>query len=91
MDDALYNWRENVAEFYNEYFSEEEQEIIYEIIRGNVGVDALKEKFDEFFNDEDLPMHPEFDVTTEQGILNRLEFDIGYVGGSGTRSVYRFN
>ena len=46
MDDALYNWRENVAEFYNEYFSEEEQEIIYEIIRGNVGVDALKEKFD---------------------------------------------
>ena len=48
MDDALYRWRENVAEFYNEYFSEEEQEIIYEIIRGNVGVDALKEKFDEF-------------------------------------------
>ena len=25
MDDALYNWRDNVAEFYNEHFSEEEQ------------------------------------------------------------------
>ena len=24
MDDVLYNWRDNVAEFYNEYFSEEE-------------------------------------------------------------------
>ena len=71
MDDALYNWRENVAEFYNEYFSEEEQDIIYEIIRGNVGVDALKEKFDEFFSDDELPMHPEFDTTTEQGRLDR--------------------
>ena len=90
MDDALYNWRDNVAEFYNEYFSEEEQEIIYEIIRGNVS-DALKEKFDEFFSDDELPMHPEFDVTTDEGILGRLEFDIGYVGGSGTRSVYRPN
>jgi len=91
MDDVLYNWRDNVAEFYNEHFSEEEQEIIYEIIRGNVPLDALREKFDEFFDDDELPYHPEFNLTTDEGILDRLEFDIGYVGGVGTRSVYRPN
>ena len=37
-------YREDVGEYYDHHFSEEEMEIIYEIIRGNVPVDALREK-----------------------------------------------
>jgi len=87
----LKNWREEIAEHYDDNFSSEEQEILYEIIRGNVPVDTMREQLDEFFNDEGTPSHPEIKTDTEEGILERLDLDIGYVGGSGTRTVYKTN
>ena len=91
MINDLKSWRENISELYDNHFSEEEQEVLYEIIRGNVPVEALNETLDDFFIDSDTPSHPEFDTTTDEGIINRLEFDIGYVGGYGTRAGYRTN
>ena len=87
----LKNWREEIAEHYDDNFSSEEQEILYEIIRGNVPVDTMREQLNEFFNDEGTPSHPEIKTNTEEGILERLDLDIGYVGGSGTRTVYKTN
>ena len=87
----LKNWREDIAQYYDDNFSSEEQEILYEIIRGNVPVDAMREKLDEFFNDEGTPSHDELETKTEKGILDRLDYDIGFVGGSGTRTVYKTN
>ena len=91
MYNELKNWREEIAQYYDDNFSSEEQEILYEIMRGNVPVDAMREKLDEFFSDEDTPNHPEIELKTEEGILERLDLDIGYVGGSGTRTVYKTN
>jgi secreted Zn-dependent insulinase-like peptidase len=91
MYNELKNWREELAEHYDDNFSSEEQEILYEIIRGNVPVDTMREQLNEFFNDEGTPSHPEIKTNTEEGILERLDLDIGYVGGSGTRSVYKTN
>ena len=87
----LKNWREEIAEHYDDNFSSEEQEILYEIMRGNVPVDTMREQLNEFFNDEGTPSHPEIKTDTEEGILERLDLDIGYVGGSGTRTVYKTN
>ena len=41
------DWREDIGEYYDQHFSEEEMEIIYEIIRGNVGMETLREKITE--------------------------------------------
>ena len=87
----LKNWREEIAEHYDDNFSSEEQEILYEIIRGNVPVDTMREQLDEFFNDDHAPRHPEIKTDTEAGKLERQDLDIGYVGGSGTRTVYKTN
>ena len=84
-------YRETVGEFYNDHFSEEEQEIIYEIMRGNVPLDALKDKLLDFYGEDDMPTPLEFTLDTDDNILDRLDYDIGYVGGVGTRSVYRPN
>ena len=65
-----------------------------EIIRGNDPVDTMREQLDEFFNDDNTPSHPEIKTNTEEGILERLDLDLGYVGrgkGGGTRSVYKTN
>ena len=51
----------------------------------------MREQLNEFFNDEGTPSHPEIKTNTEEGILERLDLDIGYVGGSGTRTVYKTN
>jgi hypothetical protein len=94
MYNELKNWQEEIEEHYDDNFSSEEQEILYEIVRGNVPVDAMREKLDEFFNDEGTPSHPEIKTNTEEGILERLDLDLGYVGrgkGGGTRSVYKTN
>ena len=51
-------WREEIGQYYDEHFSEEEMEILYEIVRGNVDVDTLKEKLVDFFEDSDIPSYP---------------------------------
>jgi len=84
-------YRETIGEFYNDHFSEEEQEIIYEIMRGNVPLDALKDKLLDLYGEEDMPTPMDFTLDTDDNILDRLDYDIGYVGGVGTRSVYRPN
>jgi len=81
-------YREDVGEHYDHHFSEEEMEVIYEIIRGNVPVEAMREDLEKFFDDPDIPLTSFFDVSTDEGMLDRLEYDCGYVGGAGTRSVY---
>ena len=85
------DWREDIGEYYDQHFSEEEMEIIYEIIRGNVGMETLREKLKEVFDDSGIPSVPFMDLNKDEGLLERLEYDIGYVGGKGTRSVYRPN
>ena len=85
------DWREDIGEYYDQHFSEEEMEIIYEIIRGNVGMETLREILKEFFDDSGIPSVPFMDLNKDEGLLERLEYDIGYVGGKGTRSVYRPN
>ena len=88
---GIKDWREDIGEYYDQHFSEEEMEIIYEIIRGNVGMETLREKLKEFFEDSGIPSVPFMDLNTDDGLLDRLEYDIGYVGGKGTRSVYSPN
>ena len=51
---GIKDWREDIGEYYDQHFSEEEMEIIYEIIRGNVGMETLREKLKEFFDKNDL-------------------------------------
>ena len=85
------DWREDIGEYYAQHFSEEEMEISYEIIRCNVGMETLREKLKEFFDDSGIPSVPFMDLNKDEGLLERLEYDIGYVGGKGTRSVYRPN
>lgn len=84
-------YRETIGEFYNDHFSEEEQEIIYEIMRGNVPLDALKDKLLDLYGEAEMPTPMDFTLDTDDNILDRLDYDIGYVGGVGTRSVYRPN
>ena len=84
-------YREDVGEYYNHHFSEEELDVITEIIRGNVPVEAMREDLEKFFDDPDIPLVSFFDVSTDEGMLDRLEYDFGYVGGVGTRSVYQPN
>ncbi len=91
FDFDIKSLREDIGEYYDQHFSEEEMEIIYEIIRGNVGMETLREKLKEFFDDSGIPYVPFINLNTDKGILDRLEYDIGYVGGKGTRSVYRPN
>ena len=79
------------GEYYNHHFSEEELDVITEIIRGNVPVEAMREELEKFFDDPDIPLVSFFDVSTDEGMLDRLEYDFGYVGGVGTRSVYQPN
>ena len=55
FEDGIKMWREDIGQFYDEHFSEEEMEILYEIVRGNVDVDTLKEKLVDFFEDSDIP------------------------------------
>ena len=43
--------------------------------------DRLKEKLKEFFEDSDMPSLPFFNLDTEEGLLDRLDYDFGYVGG----------
>ena len=84
-------YREDVGEYYNHHFSEEELDVITESIRGNVPVEAMREDLEKFFDDPDIPLVSFFDVSTDEGMLDRLEYDFGYVGGVGTRSVYQPN
>ena len=91
FDFNIKSLREDIGEYYDQHFSEEEMEIIYEIIRGNVGMETLREKIKEFFDDSGIPSVPFMNLNTDDGLLDRLEYDIGYVGGKGTRSVYRPN
>jgi secreted Zn-dependent insulinase-like peptidase len=88
-DEGVKMWREDIGQFYDDHFSEEEMEILYEIVRGNVDVDTLKEKLVDFFEDSDIPSLPFFDLKTDEGILDRLDYDFGYVGGTGKRAGYR--
>ena len=44
FEDGIKMWREEVGQYYDEHFSEEEMEILYDIVRGNVDVDTMKEK-----------------------------------------------
>jgi hypothetical protein len=39
FEDGIKMWREEIGQYYDEHFSEEEMEILYEIVRGNVDVD----------------------------------------------------
>ena len=80
---------DEIGQYYDEHFSEEEMEILYEIVRGNVDVDTLKEKLVDFFEDSDIPTLPFFDLKTDEGLLDRLDYDFGYVGGTGKRAGYR--
>ena len=89
FEDGIKMWREEIGQYYDEHFSEEEMEILYEIVRGNVDVDTLKEKLVDFFEDSDIPTLPFFDLKTDEGLLDRLDYDFGYVGGTGTRGGYR--
>ena len=89
FEDGIKMWREEVGQYYDDHFSEEEMEILYDIVRGNVDVDSLKEKLKEFFEDSDTPSLPFFNLDTEEGLLDRLDYDFGYVGGVGKRGVYR--
>ena len=54
-------------------------------------METLREKLKEFFEDSGILSVPFMDLNTDDGLLERLEYDIGYVGGKGTRSVYRPN
>ena len=91
FDFDIKSLREDIGEYYDQHFSKEEMEIIYEIIRGNVGMETLREKLKDFFDDSGIPSVPFMDLNKDEGLLERLEYDIGYVGGKGTRSVYRPN
>ena len=71
-------YREDVAEYYDDHFSEEEQEVLYQIIRGNVPLDALKEKLMELYEEDDMPTPMMFSLKTDEDILDRLDYDIGY-------------
>ena len=51
----------------------------------------MREDLEKFFDDPDIPLVSFFDVSTDEGMLDRLEYDFGYVGGVGTRSVYQPN
>ena len=73
FEDGIKMWREDIGQFYDEHFSEEEMEILYEIVRGNVDVDTLKEKLVDFFEDSDIPSLPFFDLKTDEGLLDRLD------------------
>ncbi len=48
FEDGIKMWREEIGQYYDEHFSEEEMEILYEIVRGNVDVDTMKEKLIDF-------------------------------------------
>ena len=91
IEPDMKTYREDVAEYYQQHFSDEEIDVVYEIIRGNVPVEAMREDLEKFFDDPDIPLVSFFDITTDEGMLERLEYDIGYVGGVGTRSVYQPN
>ena len=54
-------------------------EILYDIVRGNVDVDSLKEKLKEFFEDSDMPSPTILNLDTDEGLLDRLDYDFGYV------------
>ena len=73
FEDGIKMWREDIGQFYDEHFSEEEMEIIYEIIRGNVGMETLREKIKEFFDDSGIPSVPFMDLDKDEGLLERLE------------------
>ena len=89
FEDGIKMWREEVGQYYDEHFSEEEMEILYDIVRGNVDVDTMKEKLIEFFEDSEMPSLPFFNLQTDDGLLDRLDYDFGYVGGAGKRGTYR--
>ena len=89
FEDGIKMWREEIGQYYDEHFSEEEMEILYEIVRGNVDVDTMNEKLIEFFEDSDIPAIPFFNLKTDEGLLDRLDYDFGWVGGSGKRAGYK--
>ena len=49
----------------------------------------MKEKLIEFFEDSEMPSLPFFNLQTDEGLLDRLDYDFGYVGGAGKRGTYR--
>ena len=49
----------------------------------------MKEKLIEFFEDSDIPSIPFFNLKTDEGLLDRLDYDFGWVGGSGKRAGYK--
>ena len=72
FEDGIKMWREDIGQFYDEHFSEEEMEILYEIVRGNVDIDTLKEKLIDFFEDSDIPAIPFFNLNNNSHVLLRL-------------------
>ena len=56
---------------------------------GKISDSYNEEKLKEFFEDSDMPSLPFFNLDTEEGLLDRLDYDFGYVGGVGKRGVYR--
>ena len=69
FEDGIKMWREEIGQYYDEHFSEEQMEILYEIVRGNVDVDTMKEKLIEFFEDSDIPAIPFFSFIVQSFII----------------------